>query len=113
MLPQLMGRAVELLERIGKAIGEIDTNRTREDFFPETMNIEQLCMFLPSQPAKSTVYGWVSDNLIPHYHEGKKLTFKKSEFMEWQTRNRTATDEEVQQKALEILAGLRTKGKRK
>lgn len=107
MLPSLMGRAVELLEEISRKVENVSRVPNRDDLFPEMMNLETLCEYLPSQPAKSTVYEWVSDNYIPHYHEGKKLTFCKSEIKQWQLSHRTASDEEIQQKADELIVGLR------
>lgn len=41
-------------------------------------DLGQLIGYLPEHPAKSTVYGWVCDNLILYSKTGKRLRFKKS-----------------------------------
>jgi excisionase family DNA binding protein len=42
-------------------------------------NIQQLCEYIPDQPARQTVYAWVQHGLIPVHKGGKKLRFLKSE----------------------------------
>ena len=49
----------------------------------EWLNLDQLCKFIPSNPSKSTVYGWVSKGLIPFHKKGKSLIFQKSEINLW------------------------------
>jgi excisionase family DNA binding protein len=47
------------------------------------MNIDELCEYMPDQPSKATVYGWVNQNKIPVHKGGKKLRFLKSEIDNW------------------------------
>lgn len=49
----------------------------------EWMSIDALRDYLPSKPAKQTVYGWVSRKVIPHHKRGKAVMFKKSEIDTW------------------------------
>ena len=46
-------------------------------------NLQELCEYHPDHPAKQTVYGWISQHLIPYHKDGKKLRFLKSEIDAW------------------------------
>lgn len=47
------------------------------------MNLNELCLYMPDNPSKPTVYGWVHSNKIPFHKGGKKLRFLKSEIDNW------------------------------
>jgi len=49
----------------------------------ELFTLEQLQNYLPENPAKQTIYGWVNNRLIPFEKHGKRLYFRKSEVNEW------------------------------
>ena len=59
--------------------------------------------------ARSTLYRLTSAKEIPHYKLGQALRFKKSELDEWLTRNKVATNREVESKAVTYMT-LRDKG---
>ena len=59
-------------------------------------NVNELCSYLPDQPARQTIYGKVSNNEIPHYKDAKKLRFLKSEIDQWLKQGRKKTSLEVQ-----------------
>ncbi|WP_294049199.1 helix-turn-helix domain-containing protein [uncultured Porphyromonas sp.] len=59
--------------------------------------------------ARSTLYRLTSAKEIPHYKLGQALRFKKSELDEWLTRNRVATNREIESKAVTYMT-LRDKG---
>ena len=50
---------------------------------PKWMDIDELCAYLPSHPAKQTVYGWVSAKQIPVHKINKALAFLQSEIDDW------------------------------
>lgn len=43
------------------------------------MEIKQLAEYLPSHPSRKTIYKWCQESRIPHYKQGRRLLFKKSE----------------------------------
>ena len=47
------------------------------------LSINDLIEYLPDNTARATIYGWVSQGLIPYHKYGKKLTFLKSEIDKW------------------------------
>lgn len=78
----------------------------------EWLDVQMLAEFLPSKPAPSTVYGWVSKRKIPHHKKGKNLLFLKSEINQWLKKGKVETIEESQEKhAAERDAYLSTRRK--
>ena len=59
--------------------------------------------------ARSTLYRLTSSKEIPHYKLGQALRFKKSELDEWLTRNKVATNREIESKAVTYMT-LKDKG---
>lgn len=70
-----------------------------------TMCLDELIKYLPGHPAKQTVYGWVSEKVIP-YHKinNKTLYFIKSEIDEWLSDNKCKTIADIEAEAAEFLA---------
>ena len=58
------------------------------------LSLPELIDYLPSKPAPSTIYGWVSKKTIPYHKCGKRLSFLKSEIDEWVFKNGLKIDEE-------------------
>ena len=65
-------------------------------------DLDHLIAYLPEHPAKSTVYGWVCDNLIPYSKTGKRLRFQKSQIDAWLSQNAHKTDTDLQVDALNL-----------
>ena len=57
-------------------------------------DLNELCIYRPDKPAKSTVYGEVHKGIIPVHKRGKKLMFLKSEIDSWlkQCKKKTLLD---------------------
>lgn len=73
------------------------------------LNLDGLCAYLPEEPAKQTVYTWVSNQTIPFHKKGKKLYFLKSEIDEWLKAGRRQTRAEI---ATEATGSIRSKNKK-
>jgi len=58
------------------------------------LSLSELIEYLPSKPAPSTIYEWVSKKTIPYHKCGKRLSFLKSEIDEWVFKNGLKIDEE-------------------
>ena len=67
------------------------------------MNLHELCEYLPDKPKKATVYGWVSNGLIPVHKGRKKLRFLKSEIDNWIKQGRKKTLAETASEADQYL----------
>ena len=103
-LPQAVAALIEKID----GLTELVRNRNDEENSKEEeqwFNLEQLCAYLPDKPEKSTVYGWVSDNLIPYNKTGKKLRFLKSKIDAWLQENAHKTTSELQMEAMKHLHG--------
>lgn len=86
MIAQLNNR----LESIEKLLSE-----THNDHITY-LNIDEAAAFLRMQ--KSTLYQYVFYRRIPYYKTGKKLTFSKTELVEWMNKNRHPSLEELKEK---------------
>ncbi len=49
----------------------------------EYLSIQELMDFLPQKPALQTIYGWVSNRLIPYKKASGKLYFKRKDIEHW------------------------------
>jgi len=62
-------------------------------------SLEELQGYIPGNPAKATIYGWVHAREIPHKKFGKRLAFLKSEIDEWLKSKRRRTVSEIREEA--------------
>ena len=68
------------------------------------MNLHELHDYLPDKPNISTIYGWTSQRLIPHYKKGNRLYFFKSEIDEWLKSGRIKTNAEIEAEAEKYIS---------
>ena len=62
------------------------------------LSIDDLCEYIPSHPAKQTVYGWLCWYNIPAYRipgMSKNMMFLQSEIDEWLLKNRVKTSKNI------------------
>ncbi len=77
-LPRIVG---ELNEKINYLIENQTGKKEKEHDF--LMTVTELQSYLPENPAKPTIYGWVNNRKIPFEKHGKTLYFRKSDIDEW------------------------------
>ena len=70
---------------------------------PEYLDIDQLRNYLPSKPARQTIYGLVSAKKIPFHKFNGKLFFSRQEVDGWLATKRQKTQSEIDQAAREFL----------
>ncbi|GAB3327878.1 helix-turn-helix domain-containing protein [Larkinella ripae] len=104
---QLNGKVDQLLALLGSQ-PEAAATATNHWF-----NIDQLCDYLPSKPAITTIYGKVQRREIPFYREGRSLTFLKSEIDEWLATGRVKTKAEIRDQAEQFTESHPRKGGRR
>lgn len=79
-IPAALQDIMERLDRIETMLQNLsDSKETQKPW----MNIEQLSEYLPSHPAKQTIYNWVYLNSIPYYKKGKVVYFKRQDIDKW------------------------------
>lgn len=49
----------------------------------DLLSISELSAYLPDNPSKYTIYGWVNKKTIPSIKIGRKLFFEKSKIDSW------------------------------
>ena len=74
-------------------------------------NIDELADYLPDNPAKATIYGWVSKKEIPYHKGGKKLRFLQSEIDSWLSSGKRKSQDELKAEAETYCSTKRIGGK--
>jgi len=80
-LPQAVAQLHNKLSSIEKLLRERRSYSSGE--IDRWFSIDELCEYLPGNPAKATIYTKVHNRIIPHKKFGKRLAFLKSEIDEW------------------------------
>lgn len=86
------------------------------------LNLSELCDYHPNKPSPQTVYGWVSNQKIPHYkgHDNSQtnssqakgnLRFYKPEIDEWLRQGRRKTTKEIEEETTSFLASKKNQSK--
>jgi len=91
---------IERLDRIEKAIYNLNYISTKPDV-NQIMNISEVATYI--KIAKTTIYGLTHRNTIPHYKNGKKLYFKKSDIDEWIFSKKNKTNHYIEKEAVEYI----------
>ncbi len=99
-MPELISQLAEKVEHLTELVKTKFAAQSSVTPTDESMDIDQLCEYLPDHPAKSTVYGWIGQRLIPYHKSTKKLSFKKNEIDAWLALSRRATADELKSKAI-------------
>lgn len=79
------------------------TADTKDEPTDRWFNLQELCEYLPDHPARQTVYGWVSQHLIPYHKKGKKLQFLQSEIDAWLKSDEHKTTAQLQAEAQQFI----------
>ena len=67
------------------------TSRAEANAPDRWLSIDEFIKYHPAKPAKTTVYSWVQDGLVPYVRQGKALIFRQSEIDAWLAGKATAT----------------------
>lgn len=73
----------------------------------EVLNTGEVALMLNVTPSR--IRHLASDREIPHYKQGNKTYFKKSEIEAWQLSHRIATNQEIMSEASTLLTNRRIK----
>jgi excisionase family DNA binding protein len=91
---------LERLDRIEKAIQNLNNFSNVPDA-NQIMNIAEVATYI--KVAKTTIYSMTHRNTIPHYKNGKKLYFKKSDIEEWIFSNRIKANLDIEREAMAYI----------
>ena len=105
-MPQALNYLISKVESLEEMVNELSVQKDVHEQ-PEWMNIDDLRQYLPSHPAKQTIYGWVNDKVIPYYKNSKKL-----EIDEWLHQGRRKSTEDLEREASEFVNSKKIKGGR-
>lgn len=89
--------------RILEKLDTIERMLTEQNMLQkEVLNFNEACQYLGL--SQSHLYKLTSKKSIPHFcPQGKRLYFKRTELDEWLLRNRSSTQEEIEQQAADYL----------
>ena len=91
-------------DRVAASILHAIKNGNKNHEIDRWFDLNELCIYHPDKPKKSTVYGWIHAGTIPFHKSGKKLRFLKSEIDEWLKKGRKKTFTEIASDADIFLA---------
>ena len=116
-LPQAVAMLIKEVREFKELVKEININiansninnisninNLKEQESERWMNLHELHDYLPDKPNISTIYGWTSQRLIPHYKKGNRLYFLKSEIDEWLKSGRIKTNAEIEAEAEKYIS---------
>ena len=85
---------------VQRAVSNTQTNPEADQWF----SLDELCEYLPGNPAKATIYGYVHRRAIPHKKLGKRLMFLRSEIDAWLKSKDRKTVEVIEAEADQYLS---------
>ncbi|KAB4186435.1 helix-turn-helix domain-containing protein [Bacteroides uniformis] len=96
-MPNALSYLIESVEALQSKVNALQNKQASNS--PKWMDIDDLCAYLPSHPAKQTVYGWVSAKQIPVHKINKALAFLQSEIDDWLKNKSHKTQDELMEEA--------------
>lgn len=101
-VPELQGLFRKEIEDYFSKDANRSTSENKED---QWFNLDEYCEYNPNKPKRSTVYGQVAEQKIPHHKRGKRIYFLKSEIDDWLKAGRKKTTEEIKAEAAQYVKG--------
>ena len=101
-IPEGISYLIKAVEDIQISIKTLQ-NKQNVSNSPKWMDIDELCKYLPSHPAKQTVYGWVSGRQIPVHKINKALAFLQSEIDDWLKSKSMKTQDDLMEEAEQFI----------
>ncbi len=100
-IPCALSYLIKSVEDLRKTVSILQRQQTSNQ--PKWMDMDELCAYLPSHPAKQTVYGWVSAKQIPVHKINKALAFLQSEIDEWLKSKSYTSKSDLMQQAVDFV----------
>ena len=100
-MPNALSYLIKTVEELKSIVKALQHKQASDS--PKWMDIDELCAYLPSHPAKQTVYGWVSAKQIPVHKINKALAFLQSEIDDWLKNKVHKTQDELMQEAEQFV----------
>lgn len=80
-LEEIPASIVELHRKVDLLLMQSQSKQESEQ--DRYLNIMELIDYLPENPARQTIYGWVNLRCVPYEKHGKRLYFRKSDIDSW------------------------------
>lgn len=92
---------LQKLKRIEQLLKNGVAQSSEASSISEVLNLVQAAEYISL--SKSALYKKTSEKNIPHFKQGKKIYFKKSELDEWLTQHRIKTHDEIDKGATDYV----------
>lgn len=99
---QLPNAVLEMRSELADIKRLLSDQPTKEET-PQWLSIDDLIEYLPSKPAKQTIYGLVNNKKIPCHRINGKLFFDKEEINQWIEGKRIFTKQEIELQAEKFI----------
>jgi len=105
----ILFKKIDKIESMLSTLMRSDYDSQKGNFgkYDEIMNMESAAEFLDI--SKTTLYKHTSQRLIPHSKTGKRIYFKKTDLVNWVTKNKIKTVDEIEQEASNYIIRNRRK----
>ncbi len=100
-MPGALSYLIKTVEELKKTVNVLQTKQDINK--PKWMDMDELCAYLPSHPAKQTVYVQVSAKQIPVHKINKALAFLQSEIDEWLKSKSCKSESDLMREAQEFV----------
>ncbi len=107
-MPGALSYLIKTIDELSTTVKTLQMSQASNT--PKWMDMDELCAYLPSHPAKQTVYGWVSAKQIPVHKINKALAFLQSEIDEWLKNKVHKTQADLMREAQEYVNAKRMRG---
>jgi excisionase family DNA binding protein len=95
---ELILKKLDIIENLLRSVPQ---PVTQANSFTEVLNLKQAAEYVSL--SKSAIYKKTSERNIPHFKQGKKLYFKRSELDTWLTELKISTHAEIETEASNYL----------
>lgn len=109
-LPEAINYLINKVESLEQKVKELSSTKDTPEQ-QEWLDIDGLCQYVPTHPAKQTVYTWVNEKIIPFYKSSKKLLFLRSEIDDWLRQGRRKNNEELKREAEVFITKKKGRGR--
>ena len=109
-LPEAINYLINKVESLEQKVKELGSTKDTPKQ-QEWLDIDGLCQYVPTHPAKQTVYTWVNEKIIPFYKSSKRLLFLRSEIDDWLRQGRRKNNEELKREAEAFITKKKGRGR--
>ncbi len=106
-IPEAMSLVINKLESMEEKLDSLQVTVNKPSSSETWLTLQELQEYLPSHPARQTIYGWTSCHQIPYHKRGKRIMFLKSEIDVWLHEGKYKSRQELMNEASQYVQAKR------